>query len=156
MGRSHCWISVKPLNPCEALKARSPESQLLNPELESGMGLGFGLVHDLDTCSNANAYAGLRKQGPNMVVSQIKGGPQYRPPNIIILMMGTPNKGTPHFGKLPYRRPYLWLPHGCGIRNWTPKFSEEYGWIAVKELKLRYYIGETLLFTTYTHYGNLI
>ena len=28
--------------------------------------------------------------------------------------------------------------------------------VAVKELKLRYYIGETLLFTIYTHYGNLI
>ena len=24
-----------------------------------------------------------------------------------------------------------------------------------KELKLSYYIGETLLFTIYTHYGNL-
>ena len=31
---------------------------------------------------------------------------------------------------------------------------EEY-WVAVKELKLSYYIGETLLFTIYTHYGNL-
>ena len=29
-------------------------------------------------------------------------------------------------------------------------------WVAVKELKLSYCIGETLLFTTYTHYGNLI
>ena len=28
-------------------------------------------------------------------------------------------------------------------------------WAAVKELQLRYYIGETLLFTMYTHYGNL-
>ena len=28
-------------------------------------------------------------------------------------------------------------------------------WVAVKELKLSYYIGETLLFTMYTHYGNL-
>ena len=28
--------------------------------------------------------------------------------------------------------------------------------VAVKELKLSYYIGETLLFTIYTHYGNLI
>ena len=27
-------------------------------------------------------------------------------------------------------------------------------WVA--ELKLSYYIGETLLFTFYTHYGNLI
>ena len=31
-------------------------------------------------------------------------------------------------------------------------------WVAVKELKLSYYIGETLLFTIYiyTHYGNSI
>ena len=29
-------------------------------------------------------------------------------------------------------------------------------WVAVKELNLKYYIGETLLFTIYTHYGNLI
>ena len=29
-------------------------------------------------------------------------------------------------------------------------------WVAVKELKLSYYIGEALLFTIYTHYGNLI
>ena len=29
-------------------------------------------------------------------------------------------------------------------------------WVAVKELKLSYCIGETLLFTMYTDYGNLI
>ena len=29
-------------------------------------------------------------------------------------------------------------------------------WVAVKELNLSYYIGETLLFTIHTHYGNLI
>ena len=29
-------------------------------------------------------------------------------------------------------------------------------WVAVKELTFSYYIGETLLFTMYTHYGNLI
>ena len=34
--------------------------------------------------------------------------------------------------------------------------SEKLPWVAVKELKLSYYIGETLLFTMYTHYGNLI
>ena len=28
-------------------------------------------------------------------------------------------------------------------------------WVAVKELKLSYHIGETLLFTIYAHYGNL-
>ena len=29
-------------------------------------------------------------------------------------------------------------------------------WAAVKELNSSYYIGETLLFTIYTHYGNSI
>ena len=29
-------------------------------------------------------------------------------------------------------------------------------WVAVKELKLSYYIGETLLFAIYTHDGTLI
>ena len=29
-------------------------------------------------------------------------------------------------------------------------------WVAVKEFKLSYYIGQTLLFTIYTHYSNLI
>ena len=28
-------------------------------------------------------------------------------------------------------------------------------WVAVQELKLSYYIGETLVFTIYTHYDNL-
>ena len=29
-------------------------------------------------------------------------------------------------------------------------------WVAVKELKLSYYIGGTILIAIYTHYGNLI
>ena len=29
-------------------------------------------------------------------------------------------------------------------------------WVAVKELKVSYNIGETLLFTVYTYYGSLI
>ena len=37
-------------------------------------------------------------------------------------------------------------------RSWSLRVN----WVAVKELKLSYYIGETLLFTIYTHYGNLI
>ena len=32
----------------------------------------------------------------------------------------------------------------------------DFSWVAVKELKISYYIGETLLFTIYAHYGNLI
>ena len=34
--------------------------------------------------------------------------------------------------------------------------AETIDWVAVKGFKLSYYIGETLLFTIYTHYGNLI
>ena len=34
--------------------------------------------------------------------------------------------------------------------------SCRYYWVAVKELNLSYYIGETLLFTIYTHCGNSI
>ena len=30
------------------------------------------------------------------------GGPQYRPQNPIILVVRTPKKGTPNFGKPPY------------------------------------------------------
>ena len=41
--------------------------------------------------------------------------------------------------------------------GWTPLSYAALGgnWVAVKELKLSYYIGETLLFTIYTHYGDL-
>ena len=44
--------------------------------------------------------------------------------------------------------------------GWQMRGSKEnlicYNWVAGKELKLSYYIGEALLFTIYTHYGNLI
>ena len=30
------------------------------------------------------------------------------------------------------------------------------GNVGIKELNLRYYFGETLSFTIYTHYGNLL
>ena len=46
---------------------------------------------------------------------------------------------------------YYTAPHVKEYQHGTPIF-----WVAVKELKLSYYIGETLLFTIYTHYGNLI
>ena len=52
----------------------------------------------------------------------------------------------------------LWREPG-----WPPVYEEPVSlpsqglvWVAVKELKLSYYIGETLLFSIYTHYGNLI
>ena len=34
--------------------------------------------------------------------------------------------------------------------------SEMLDWVAVKELSLRYNIGETILINMYTHNGNLI
>ena len=46
----------------------------------------------------------------------------------------------------------------CGLQCGGSSGCEErlHGdyWVAVKELKLSYYIGETLLFTIYAHYGN--
>ena len=42
-----------------------------------------------------------------------------------------------------------------GIQNAT-RMNSAFSWVAVKELKLSYCIGETPLFTIYTHYGNLI
>ena len=45
-------------------------------------------------------------------------------------------------------------PLGCAFQELTFKVPQN--WVAVKELKLSYYIAETLLFTIYTHYGNLI
>ena len=38
----------------------------------------------------------------------------------------------------------------------SPKSLDTSYWVAVKELNLSYYIGETPLFTIYTHYDNLI
>ena len=37
---------------------------------------------------------------------------------------------------------------------WVGMFPKN--WVAVKELSLSYYLGETILFTMYTHYGNFI
>ena len=34
----------------------------------------------------------------------------------------------------------------------SQKDAPQRNWAAVKELKLSYYIGETILFTCYTHY----
>ena len=46
------------------------------------------------------------------------------------------------------------LAHGeGGLHSTLPAPSV---WVADKELNLSYYIGETRLFTIYTHYGNLI
>ena len=58
----------------------------------------------------------------------------------------------------------LAVSQDCSLGTKCMKYSEvmvvrilyPHSWVAVKELKLSYYIGETLLFTIYTHYGNLI
>ena len=44
-----------------------------------------------------------------------------------------------------------------GMMGLRKKFVARLVWVAVKELNLSYYIGETLLSTIYiyTHYGNL-
>ena len=50
-----------------------------------------------------------------------------------------------------------------GVSNWgyvsitavLRTSDTPYYWVAVKGLNLSYYIGETLLFTIYSHYGNL-
>ena len=44
----------------------------------------------------------------------------------------------------------------CGLRALGSQAFRSSKLGSVKELKLSYYIGETLLFTVYTHYGNLI
>ena len=51
----------------------------------------------------------------------------------------------------------LWEPSRAsgevGLRAWEVNVLQVF-WVAVEELKLSYYIGETLLFPVYTHYGN--
>ena len=49
---------------------------------------------------------------------------------------------------------FLPLQNACSHIAAQTDFSVN--WVAVKELNLSYYIGETLLFTIYTHYGNLL
>ena len=50
----------------------------------------------------------------------------------------------------PVARSKLASPWGCSL------LFVCLNWVAVKELKLSYYIGETFLFTRYTQYSNLI
>ena len=56
---------------------------------------------------------------------------------------GNPNIGPRTIGNLD-QSPYV----HCSLNFLN--------WVAVKELKLSYYIGETLFFTICTHYDNLI
>ena len=44
----------------------------------------------------------------------------------------------------------------AGFSDWGLEIRIKVNWVAVKELKLSYYVGEILLLTIYTHYGNLI
>ena len=63
-----------------------------------------------------------------------------------------------------YKRSGVWvisigLPHSRLNRDHMIPICScllDVTWVAVKELKLSYYIGETLLFTIHTHCGNLI
>ena len=50
----------------------------------------------------------------------------------------------------------LTLPTPAETLSSCKRQNHSGNWVAVKELNLSYYIGETLLFTIYTHYGNLI
>ena len=60
------------------------------------MAVGWWLVRN-----EARGCKGHWKVSPfHLVVSQNKG-PQYRPQNTIVLIIGTPKKGTPSFGKPP-------------------------------------------------------
>ena len=52
---------------------------------------------------------------------------------------------------VPIKEP-LWTQSIHWIGTWTLWVGVI--WVAVKGLKLSYYIGETLLFTVYNHYGN--
>ena len=69
------------------------------------------------------------------------------------------NKPPPFKGlniRIPIQSPIKgeggFIHQGSGL----PTKLEDLYWVAVKELKFSYYIGETRLFTIYTHYGNLI
>ena len=65
-------------------------------------------------------------------------------------------KGGPNFDNHPYRIPNRNPAKDLQHFPAAPGTCTGYIWVAVKERKLRYYIGETLLFTIYTHYGNFI
>ena len=70
---------------------------------------------------------------------------------------GSMQKYGIYVGPIAFPMYLLWGPSIYHIATWTlwARLTPQI-WVAVKELKSSYYIGETLLFTTYTHYGNLI
>ena len=53
------------------------------------------------TSGPLDALAWRTLGGHSLDVAQFPktGGPQYRPPNTIVLILGTPKKGTSYFGK---------------------------------------------------------
>ena len=66
---------------------------------------------------------------------------------------------VPHLRKLLEQAPHVCHGLDLGIPSSSLGILKKIPglvWVAVKELILSYYIGETLLFTIYTHYGNLI
>ena len=62
------------------------------------------------------------------------------------------NSELPKKGKVGWRM----VPDDGLLARSVIKALVELVWVAVKELKLSHYFGETLLVTIYTHYGNLI
>ena len=50
----------------------------------------------------ASSGMSLHMQSHEVHLVAFQGGPQYRPPNSIVLIMGTPKKVPPNFGKPPF------------------------------------------------------
>ena len=53
------------------------------------------------------------------------GGPQYRPQNTIVLLVGTPKKGTPNFGKPPFGGKHSISDSGVSCNACDPPVGEE-------------------------------
>ena len=102
-----------------------------------------------------------------MIVSQNRG-PQYRSQYTIVLMIGTPPKGAPNFGKPCSSLQFLY-PQNPKVKTlesdaiamreivdrhfgdvWVIAYALGY-WAVVKELSLSYYIGEAILTTIYIY-----
>ena len=69
---------------------------------------------------------------------------------------GNPDRTDPQEGHLERTSPNGYLEGGLSRDHLGSGDLPELEWVAVKELNLNYYIGETLLFTIYTHPGNFI
>ena len=70
--------------------------------------------------------------------------------------LGWPRGGNVYIYIYMYTHIHIYRYIYTNIRIYTFRGPHILSWVAVKELELSYYIRETLLFTIYTHYGNLI